>query len=84
MKNESDLKYMQLKEQHRLFDEKYKGQTRTFRWFMEHLLPPKKKYKGCEILFCDTVFYSEGKPSVIMRSDADFCLTKEANPYKLV
>ena len=51
---------------------------------MEHLLPPKKKYKGCEILFCDTVFYSEGKPSVIMRSDADFCLTKEANPYKLV
>jgi len=42
---------------------------------MENLLPVNDKFKGCELIFPDTVFFSKGKPSILIRSDKDFCLT---------
>jgi hypothetical protein len=46
----------------------------TFLWLMEHLLPLNDKFKGCELIFPDTVFFSRGKPIQVIKSDRDFCL----------
>jgi len=48
---------------------------------MEHLLPYSDKIKGCELLFPDTVFYVNGKPKILIKSDKEQCLvsTKSAN-----
>jgi hypothetical protein len=48
---------------------------------MEHLLPYSDKIKGCELLFPDTVFYANGKPKILIKSDKEQCLvsTKSAN-----
>ena len=56
----------------------------NFLWLAEHLLPAMPdKFKGCEIIFPDTVFFKAGKPKLIVRCDKDFCLTSMRNPEKL-
>lgn len=42
---------------------------------MENLLPLNDKFKGCELIFPDTVLFSKGKPTMIIRSDKDYCVT---------
>jgi len=36
---------------------------------MEHLLSFSEKILGCELIFPDTVFFKDGKPSFIIKSD---------------
>ena len=44
---------------------------------MDHLVPPNPdKFKGCELIFPDTAFFNNGKPTHIIRNDKDFCLIK--------
>lgn len=63
---------------------KYGGFPKSFKWFIEHLMPPAEQeqmIKGCEILFPDTVFFEKGKAKSIVKMDKDYCLqtiTKEA------
>ena len=59
-------------------------QEKGFQWLMEHLLPPQSdKFKGCEIIFPDTVFFVKAKPKLIIKTDKDFCLTAIRNPSKV-
>ena len=51
---------------------------------MEHLVSPNPdKFKGCELIFPDTAFFSGGKPVHIIKNDKDFCLMSIKNPMKL-
>jgi hypothetical protein len=50
---------------------------------MEHLLPYSEKIRGCELLFPDTVFYSNGKPKIFIKSDKDHCLVSTKSMSKL-
>ena len=64
----------------------YGGFPKSFQWLLEHLLPPEEKaahFKGCELLFTDTAFFSEGKAKVIFKTDREFCLTSVKNSTKL-
>jgi hypothetical protein len=53
---------------------------------MEHLISPTpNKVKGCELVFPDTVWFNaKGTPTVIIRTDKDFCLIaiKAANKLR--
>jgi len=43
---------------------------------MEHLLPSHPdKFRGCELIFPDTVLYHKGKPTMLLKFDKQFCLT---------
>jgi len=49
-------------------------------------LPPEdkeKQFKGCDLIFTDTVFFHEGKAKIIFKTDKDYCLTSIKNPVKL-
>jgi len=51
---------------------------------VEHLLPVMTdKFKGCELIFPETVFFKGGKPKLMIKSDKDFCLVAIKNPEKL-
>ena len=54
--------------------EKFGGFKKDFTWFIEHLLPYSERIKGCELIFPDTLFIKDGKPSFIVKMDADFCI----------
>ena len=57
---------------------------RNFLWLLEHLLPAQPdKYKGCELIFPETVLFKGGKPKLLIKTDKDFCLTATRNPEKL-
>ena len=62
----------------------YEGLIRDFAWFMTHLLPANDKIKGCELLFPDTVFFKRGKPTVIIKTDREFCLVPINQANKLI
>ena len=52
----------------------------SFTWLMEHLIPPNPdKFKGCALIFPDTAFFQNGKPTHIIKCDKDFCLIKVTN-----
>lgn len=62
-----------------LFTATVQGEKQDFLWLMTHLLPSTEKLKGCELIFPDTVFFENGKPKIIIRTDRqskdkDFCL----------
>lgn len=62
----------------------YTGHTRDFYWLMTHLLPFNDKIRGCELIFPDSVFFTRGKPKLIIKSDhRDYCLMAIKNPSKL-
>ncbi len=46
---------------------------------MEHLLPINDKFKGCALIFPDTVLFKAGKPSMLIRCDKEWCLTAIKN-----
>jgi hypothetical protein len=48
---------------------------KTFNWLCEHLLAPSDKFKGCEMIFPDTVLFKSGKAHLLIRCDKDYCLT---------
>jgi hypothetical protein len=50
---------------------------------MKQLLPPDEKYKGCEMIFPDTIFFVRGSAKMLIKHDKDFCLIKIANATKL-
>ena len=51
---------------------------------MDHLVPPNPdKFKGCELIFPDTAFFNNGKPTHIIRNDKDFCLVKVKKADKM-
>jgi hypothetical protein len=54
---------------------RYRGTPKDFTWLIEHLLPFSERIKGCECIFPDTIFFKNGKPSLIVKMDKDFCLT---------
>lgn len=60
--------------------------TCEFFTFMEHLLPPPKaedKFKGCELVFPDTIFFKKKIARKWIKHDKDFCLTSTTNPSKI-
>lgn len=49
---------------------------RSFNWFLEHLLPSMPdKFKGCELIFPDTLIFCKGKSKLVIKCDKDWCLT---------
>jgi len=65
------------------YRELYGGEKQTFSWLMHHLLPYSEKIKGCELIFPDTVFFEDGKPKVIIKTEKDYCLISQKGPVKL-
>ena len=55
----------------------------TFVQIVEWLFANNDKIKGAQILFPDTVFFDEGKPSFIARVDKDGCLFKITQSSKI-
>jgi hypothetical protein len=55
----------------------------TFTTLIEWLFANSDKIKGAQILFPDTVFFEEGKPSFIARIDKEGCMIKVTHPSKL-
>ena len=49
---------------------------------MQHLLPINDNFKGCELIFPETVFYNHGKPVMFVQSDKEWCLTAIKNHHK--
>ena len=41
---------------------------------MDHLIPVNNRFKGCELIFPDTVFFSKSKPVLVVKCDKDWCL----------
>jgi hypothetical protein len=72
-KNLSDIqqKRNEVKEQNEIFNLRVPGNERGFLWLMEKLLPPSDQIKGCELLFPETVFFEQGKPKSLIKSDKD-------------
>jgi len=54
-----------------------------FQQLIEWLFANSDKIKGAQILFPDTVFFEEGKPSFIARVDKEGCLFKITQASKL-
>jgi hypothetical protein len=51
---------------------------------LENLLPSHvEKFKGCELIFPETVLFKGGKPKMMVKTDKDFCLVATKNPDKL-
>lgn len=51
---------------------------------MKHLLPYSDKIKGCELIFPDTVFFENGEPLLLIKTDPkDFCLLSVKGSQKL-
>ena len=50
------------------------AEPRKFLWLIEHLLPPNEKLRGCQAVFPDSVFFVNGKPKFIVRTDKENCL----------
>lgn len=62
----------------------YEGISRDFYWFMNQLISQNDKVRGCELVFPDTVFFKNGKPVLVVKSDLrDFCLMGIRHPKKL-
>ena len=59
------------------------GNERGFSWLIEKLLPPSDQIKGCELLFPETVFFEQGKPKSLIKSDKDQILVATSEKYKL-
>lgn len=59
------------------------GFPQSFRWLMEHLLPPSDRIKGCELIFPDTAFFSGGSLVLMIKMDKDFCVEGVRNRKKL-
>ena len=38
------------------------------------------KFRGCEIVFPETVFYRGGRPYILVKCDDAFCLTMQKQP----
>ena len=74
---------MIVKDTDELFNEHIGGEKQDFLWLMEHLLPYSEKIRGCELLFPDTVFYLNGKPKIIIKSDKEQCLVSTKSASKL-
>lgn len=79
---------MGLKKSHQIIETDLKfrhvgGFQKGFAWLMEHLLPPSDLIKGCELIFPDTAFFSQGKAKLIVKMDKEFCLVGIRNPVKL-
>ena len=60
-------------------DKANKTKRKTFSWLMEHLLPINEKFKGCALIFPDTVIFKAGKPTMLIRCDKEWCLTAIKN-----
>jgi hypothetical protein len=58
-------------------------QKYDFQQLVEWLFGNSEKIKGAQILFPDTVFFEEGKPSFIARNDKECCIVKITQPSKL-
>jgi hypothetical protein len=41
---------------------------------MEHLIAPNEQYKGCELVFPDSVFFKDGKLAMVVKMDKDLCV----------
>lgn len=54
-----------------------------FQQMVEWLFASSDKIKGAQILFPDTVFFEDGKPSFIARVDKEGCMFKITQPSKL-
>jgi hypothetical protein len=66
-----------------LNDPNEKIKQSTFTWLVEHLLPTQSdKFRGCEMIMPDTVFYKNGKPSMLVKCDEIYCLTATKNNLK--
>jgi hypothetical protein len=48
----------------------------SFKTLIEWLFASNDKIKGAQILFPETVFFEDGKPSFIARNDKECCLIK--------
>jgi hypothetical protein len=55
----------------------------SFKTLIEWLFASNDKIKGAQILFPETVFFEEGKPSFIARNDKECCMIKITQPSKL-
>ena len=56
-------------------DKEQKVRQETFHWLLERLLPSHTdKFKGCELIFPETVLFNKGKPTMLLKSDKEFCL----------
>ena len=53
---------------------RFDSDKKDFVWLMEKLLSNSDRILGCELIFPDTVFFKEGKPSFIIKMDREFCL----------
>lgn len=63
---------------------RFGGQEKDFAWLMESLIAPNDKYRGCEVIFPDTVLFLNGKPSLSIRMDPkDFCIYGSRTVNKL-
>ena len=52
-------------------------------WLIESLLPKESGFKGCEVVFPETVFFENKRPKMIVKMDKEFCLTSIRNPKKI-
>jgi hypothetical protein len=50
---------------------------------IEWLFASSEKIKGAQILFPDTVFFEDGKPSFIARVDKEGCMQKISQASKI-
>lgn len=48
--------------------------SQTFNWLIENLLPINDKFRGCELVFPDTVLFLKGKPTHYVNCDKYWCL----------
>jgi hypothetical protein len=54
-----------------------------FAQMIEWLFASNDKIKGAQILFPDTVFFEDGKPSFIAKVEKEGCMQKITSPSKL-
>lgn len=48
------------------------GFNKSFKWFIEKLLPPTDNIKGCEIIMPDSAFFNtSGVPELVVKNDKD-------------
>ena len=50
-------------------DTVYKKDEISFPVLIDYLLAPTPDLEGCEVMFPDTVFYHDGKPSYMVKTD---------------
>lgn len=50
------------------------GRRQSFRWLVERMFSPVADILGCQVTFPETVFFQEGKPKFIVRTDKNGCI----------